>query len=115
MTRIDWVARKTNNQVPGPNNDHGFSMGPSSTYSNQVGYLNRVFNVTIVMHRLNDKLYRNLGVPRDGPNTPIQSIHPGGALVGLADGSVRFLSEGIDIQTLYNLSNRNDGTPLPKL
>ena len=88
-------------------NDHGFSMGPST----MDGY-GRVFNVTIVIHRLNDKSYRNLGVPRDGPNTPIQSIHAGGAYVGLADGSVRFLSEGIDIQTLYNLANRNDGNPL---
>ena len=87
-------------------NNHGFAMGPSSTY----GY-NRVFNVTIVMHRLNDKSYTNIGVPGDGPNTPIQSSHAGGSHVGLADGSVRFLSEGIGIQTLYNLANRNDGNP----
>ena len=88
-------------------NNHGFSMGPSATYG-----LNRVFNVTNVMHRLNDKAYTNVGVPGNGPNTPIQSSHPGGAQVLLVDGSVRFLSEGIDIQTLYNLANRNDGNPL---
>jgi len=91
-------------------NDHGFSMGPSAIYQ-----YNRVFNVTIVMHRLNDKYHDNIGVPRDGPNTPIQSIHPGGAHVGLVDGSVRFLTEGIDIQTLYNLANRNDGNPIREL
>jgi len=100
----DWDCRA--------DNDHGFSMGPSTTYANKHGTLSRIFNVTIVMHRLNDKFYENIGVPRDGPNTPIQSIHSGGAHVGLVDGSVRFLSEGIDIQTLYNLANRSDGNPL---
>ena len=83
---------------------HGFSMGPSRNY----GY-NRVFNVTNVIHRLNDKTATNIGVPRDGPNTPIQSAHPGGAYVGLVDGSVQFLSEDIDIQTLFALANRDDG------
>ena len=30
-------------------------------------------------------------------------------MVGMADGSVHFLSESIDIYTLYNLANRGDG------
>ena len=104
----DWCVRENGNQIDcRADNDHGFQAGPSAVYGYQ-----RVFNVTNVMHRLNDKSYSNLGVPRDGPNTPIQSIHSGGAHVGLVDGSVRFLSEGIDIQTLYNLANRNDGNLL---
>jgi len=104
----DWCREADGGQIECcADNDHGFSMGPSTT-----GIYRRVFNVTIVMHRLNDKTAINIGVPRDGPNTPIQSIHSGGAHVGLADGSVRFLSEGIDIQALYNLANRNDGSPL---
>jgi len=111
----DWCLERDGTQKDcRADNDHGFSMGPSVTY----GY-NRVFNLTIVMHRLNDKSYTNIGVPPDGPNTPIQSSHPGGALVLLADGSVRFLIEGLsdiqgdgmDIQVLYNLANRNDGNP----
>jgi len=99
----DWCIDDDGTQIEcRADNDHGFSMGMATLDD-------RVFNVTNVMHRLNDKTYRNLGVPRDGPNTPIQSIHPGGALVALADGSVRFLWEGIDIQSLYSLANRNDG------
>jgi prepilin-type N-terminal cleavage/methylation domain-containing protein/prepilin-type processing-associated H-X9-DG protein len=42
-------------------------------------------------------------------NTPIQSAHPGGATVSFADGSVVFLSESLDLPTLFNLANGNDG------
>ena len=106
----DWCRDASGTKIDcRGDNDHGFSMGPSATYG-----LNRVFNATIVTHRLNDKSSTNIGVPRDGPNTPIQSIHPGGANVGLVDGSIRFLSETINIQTLYDLANRDDGNPLPE-
>lgn len=42
----------------------------------------------------------------------IRSSHPGGAQVTLADGSVRFLSDSIDLETHRNLFSRNDGTVL---
>jgi prepilin-type N-terminal cleavage/methylation domain-containing protein/prepilin-type processing-associated H-X9-DG protein len=42
-------------------------------------------------------------------NTPIQSAHPGGATVAMADGAVRFLSEALDRQTLFDMANGNDG------
>lgn len=42
-------------------------------------------------------------------NSPIQSAHPSGALAAFCDGSVHFLSDDTDIQTLYNLANRDDG------
>jgi prepilin-type N-terminal cleavage/methylation domain-containing protein/prepilin-type processing-associated H-X9-DG protein len=37
------------------------------------------------------------------------SYHPGGANIGLADGSTRFLSQQVDPQTLRQLGNRADG------
>lgn len=40
------------------------------------------------------------------------SAHPTGCLMGLADGSVRFISENIDFDTLRNLGSRNDGNVL---
>lgn len=88
---------------------HGFCMGPGND-----GW-ERAFNVTCVLHRLNEKSYDARGVPGNcGPNRPIQSIHPGGAHVLLCDGSVRFLSENLAVQTLYDLANRDDGHLLPQ-
>jgi prepilin-type N-terminal cleavage/methylation domain-containing protein/prepilin-type processing-associated H-X9-DG protein len=55
------------------------------------------------------------GTPGTAPgdcNTPLQAAHPGGCNVLLCDGSVRFLSESLQLQTLYNLANRDDGHPL---
>ncbi len=37
------------------------------------------------------------------------SFHEGGMNVLLGDGSVRFISENIDVTTIINLSNHNDG------
>ena len=75
----------------------------------------RQFNLTIVLHRINEKSSTALGVPNNcGPNRAIQSTHPGGAHGLLADGSVHFLGESIAIQTLYDLANRDDGHVLPE-
>ena len=37
------------------------------------------------------------------------SYHPGGAMFGIADGSVKFLSDGVDFQLYNNLGNKLDG------
>lgn len=42
-------------------------------------------------------------------NTVLNSFHEGGCHVTLGDGSVRFLSENMNLQTLIRLSVRNDG------
>lgn len=39
----------------------------------------------------------------------IQPVHPGGTNAAMADGSVRFLSESIDPETMRRLILRNDG------
>ena len=44
-------------------------------------------------------------------NTPLMSDHPGGTHVCLADGSVRFLGDSLDLLTLQRLANRIDGNP----
>jgi len=50
----------------------------------------------------------------DGSGKSISSNHPGGAMIALADGSVRFLANGIDPGTLRRLILRNDGQPAPQ-
>ena len=40
------------------------------------------------------------------------SSHPGGAQFLFADGSVHFLTEGIDSEQYRRLGNRNDGLPV---
>ena len=38
-----------------------------------------------------------------------KSKHPGGVMTGFADGSVRFVSNGVSQQTWFMLHSRNDG------
>ncbi len=98
FSRIDWRSDYS----------HGFTMGPSAnTTSDQ-----RIFNLTVLLYRINEKTFPSDGygvIGNTGPNTPFQSAHPGGANTVFADGSVHFLSETLDLATLYNLANRNDG------
>jgi len=49
---------------------------------------------------------------RPGHHQIFTSAHPGGAQFGLADGSVRFISETIRFDILSHLSNRQDGEVL---
>jgi hypothetical protein len=47
-----------------------------------------------------------------GSNNPLNSAHTGGIQGLLGDGSVRFISDNIDMQTLRLLCSRNDGRVL---
>lgn len=52
-----------------------------------------------------------LAADRDGVAPP-RSRHTGGAQVGMGDGSVRFISDSINLQTWQWMGARNDGQPL---
>lgn len=39
----------------------------------------------------------------------LYSFHPGGAVVGLGDGSVRFLAETVDVETIVAMHSRDGG------
>ncbi len=88
--------------------NHGFSMGPG----NDPNYYERIFNTSVVLHPVNHKR-GGAGIGGNcGPNHAIQSEHPGGAHVVMVDGSVHFLGEGLDLETLYALADRNDGNTI---
>jgi prepilin-type N-terminal cleavage/methylation domain-containing protein/prepilin-type processing-associated H-X9-DG protein len=72
----------------------------------------RCYNTTTVVAPLGSKrfVFGQSGDERCG--TPIQSAHPGGANVLLADGSVQFLTTGLDLNTFMNMADRNDGNPI---
>lgn len=55
---------------------------------------------------------RTAGSTRVQCNTPLLSAHTGGVHILLGDGSVRFLSQNVQMQTVRNLANRDDGNVL---
>ena len=70
----------------------------------------RVFNTTVVRYPINHRDDVDDGILGNcARNRPITSAHPGGANVGLVDGSVRFLTASISLDALYNLADRDDG------
>ena len=105
VEQSDWCTDATGNKYDCRSDcGHGFCMGPGND-----GW-DRIFNMTTVVNGINEKSANAFGVPGNcGPNRAIQSAHVGGAEVLLADGSVHFASETLDLNVLYNLANRSDG------
>ena len=71
------------------------------------------YNLTTVRYPLNYKRVLGTqphpGCSEDhGVNNPLQSAHPGGAVVAYVDGSVIAVSERIDFATLLRMAIRND-------
>jgi prepilin-type N-terminal cleavage/methylation domain-containing protein/prepilin-type processing-associated H-X9-DG protein len=97
-----------NGELRNCRSDYGHSLIMGVT---RLDFDNRFFNITTVRYGVNSKAWNQVGVGDTfyGANRPIQSAHPGGAHVALADGSVRFLNEDLDLATFYNLCNRADG------
>ncbi|TWT35373.1 hypothetical protein KOR34_02640 [Posidoniimonas corsicana] len=105
----DWLIKKSGGRVATEeivdarsDGNHGFTMGGMDN--------GRMFNITTVRYRVNDKSANNPGIQGNlGPNRPIQSVHAGGAFAAFVDGSVRFVNEQTELQLLFNMCNRDDG------
>ncbi len=101
----DWCKNAAGAKLDG-RSDHGhtFMMGGHDGDR-------RTWNVTTLRYAVNNRTWENVGVGDTfyGQNKPLVSPHSGGANTAFADGSVKFLRDNIDLQTLYNLGNRDDG------
>lgn len=78
---------------------------------------NHTVHATRATHNLTTILYppntkdgdNNLSSHINASHNGIFSAHPGGVQVLLCDGSARFVSENMDLETLRRISNRADG------
>ncbi len=96
---------------------HGWTMGANGdnrlppAYQN--GGDNREFNCTTIRWEINRRGLGNSSAngthDNTGANIPLSSLHTGGVNVGLADGSVRFVSETTPLLTLQLMAERADG------
>ena len=96
-----------------PSWPHGFPMGAGEnravTSVRTANDINRWFNLTSIRYPIGTRDYELGGVwDNHGANNPLLSAHPGGTQCCLTDGSVRFLSETMELNTLKLLADRDD-------
>ncbi|MEO8493523.1 MAG: DUF1559 domain-containing protein [Planctomycetota bacterium] len=91
----------------------GWMMGTDN--ANTGASVGNVASTTTIRYAPNSPMANQSGVnggESDRRNTPLSSGHPGGVHAGLVDGSVQFISNTIDMNTLTFLCVRNDGKPI---
>jgi prepilin-type N-terminal cleavage/methylation domain-containing protein len=98
------------------------SSWPHSMWMGSASLAHRSFNVTTVRYTPGYKQAEGghnfypcptTGVcGNSGHNNPIQSAHTGGAHILLTDGTVRFVSANVNLQTFLWLATRDDGNTL---
>ncbi|MEO8495588.1 MAG: DUF1559 domain-containing protein [Planctomycetota bacterium] len=100
----DWFKDPGNQKVL-VTGEHGWLMGSPNAGE-------RMFNITTVRYAPNetDNTLPGTGM-NDGPNNGIYAAHPGGVQAAACDGSVKFVSETINMLTLKRLCSRADGEP----
>lgn len=115
----NYIRTSTGQPLP-PTGVHGILMGGTNNKRIEAcpGCLfERQFNLTTVRYPPNaPAVDNNLAWPgvggNLGPNNPLNSPHTGGIHGLLCDGSVRFLSNHLDMGTFRGLCTRDDATPL---
>ena len=121
--KISFASIKdgTSNQILiGEQSGWGFAPGNPQvdirvaiTYSGWMGarWGDRLMNMTTVRYPINfrDSTVNGMNAD-DGNNKGIQSAHVGGAHALMCDGTVKFLSQTLNLPTLKNICSRSDNT-----
>lgn len=120
--RLERLVRGTFSFVAASGTDHGWLMGtrvdgvpPALVSAGNTGD-ERVFNTVSIRYSPNQQPFANQLFPgmgsNVGANNPLNSNHTGGVMVGMTDGSVQFISQNIELESLKRLATRDDGMPV---
>ncbi len=98
-------------RASGGNSNLGFFWGPGNLSNTSPDRQNGITSITLPVGTKKFPLANNAnpGNFNGGDNTPIQSVHVGGAHVLLGDGSTRFISDNVDFTLFRCLAVRDDG------
>lgn len=122
----DWLYKDAATKFDyRPSSRHGFHMGTKGTNGISTTVPNsslaRTFSLSTIRYKINpgnQQVFAGTATSgvrvegsyaSGGANVPLTSAHPGGVMMLMTDGSVRFLSETVDNVTLGNLAVRYDG------
>jgi prepilin-type N-terminal cleavage/methylation domain-containing protein len=97
-----WMGSK-NSRIPS-----GDSTWAGASPNNDV----RCYTMTTVRQRPNPPTYNGSINSANRCNTALLSAHTGGVQVLLGDGGVRFISDNVNLPTLKDLADKNDGNPI---
>jgi prepilin-type N-terminal cleavage/methylation domain-containing protein len=117
----NYIRNAQNQRIVQVTGIHGMMMGGS--YLSRVesyaptGMFGRQFNLTTVRYPPNAPAINDNpnwpGVGDNfGSNNPLNSAHTGGIQILLVDGSVRFVSDNVNMLTFRRLCTRDDGDPI---
>ena len=92
----------------------GFTLGETNSdgFDDDSDNSRRRFQTVTLDVALNTKRSENLSVGAFGSlgaNRPLVSAHSGVVVVAMGDGSTQILADSLDLPTLFNLADKNDG------
>ena len=114
ISNLTFDTTRVNRADRRPGATWGWMMG--SNNMNTGASVDAVASTTTIRYAPNSNSLGFSGVnggENDRRNTPLSSAHPGGVHAGLVDGSVQFVANTIDMNTLTFLCVRNDGQVIP--